>query len=81
MKNVNEKREENLRNFCDNVRFLREREGLTKLEMARKLQVSIRTVTMLERGIVPRRLSSTTVFNIYYEFGISPDDIFKKRLS
>jgi len=55
MKKINEKREENLRNFCDNVRFLREREGLTKLEMARKLKVGIRTVTMLERGIVPRR--------------------------
>ena len=81
MKNTIDKSKEQLLILCDNVRFLRKREGLSQKEMAKRLKVSVRSISMIEKGIIPDRLSCEIIFNIYFEFGISPNDLLKKRLA
>ena len=63
--------------FCENVRLLRKREGLTQKEMAERLKVSVRSISMIENGIVPKRLSCDILFKIHFEFGIDPTDLLK----
>ncbi len=66
--------------LCDNIRLLRERAGLTQKEMAKRLGVSIRSISMLEKGSVPKRLSCEVIFRLALEFEASPTDLLKKRL-
>lgn len=73
-------KKEQLLIVCDNIKFLRKKAGYSKKRMAETLDVSVRTISMLERGIVPERLSCQLLFNAQAEFGINPTDLLKKRL-
>ncbi|MBQ7896984.1 MAG: helix-turn-helix transcriptional regulator [Clostridia bacterium] len=64
-------------NFCKSVKKLREENNLTKAEMAKKLKISVKTLTMIERGIVPPRLSCGIVIYIYKEFGVCADELIE----
>jgi len=63
--------------FCSNIRALREREGLSKAAMAKRLHISVRTLTCLERGELPPRLDCCIIFAICDEFDISISDLFR----
>lgn len=80
MKNIGKKSEARLLIFCENVRLLRKREGLTQKEMAKRLKISVKSLSRIEKGTVPPRLSCEIVVNIYFEFGIDTSDVLKKRL-
>ena len=80
MRNIEKENQEQLLNFCDNVRLLRRRAGLTKKEMAKRLGVGVGSISMLEKGVVPKRLSCEVLFRLALEFGVSPTDLLKKRL-
>ena len=81
MRKISEENRAQLLALCENVKFLRKRDGLSKQEMARKLRISIRSLSMLEKGIIPERLSCDLLINIYFAFGISPTDILKGHIS
>ncbi len=63
--------------FCQNIKKIREKEKLSKKEMAKRLEIGVKSLTMLENGIIPKRLSCKFIFRIEDEFNILPKNIFK----
>ena len=45
--------------------------------MAKRLEIGVNSLTMLENGIIPKRLSCELIFKIEDEFDILPKNIFK----
>lgn len=80
MRNIEKENHKQLLILCDNVRILRRRAGLTQKEMAKRLGVGVGSISMLEKGVVPKRLSCEVLFRLALEFGASPNDLLKKRL-
>ncbi|MBQ3508079.1 MAG: helix-turn-helix transcriptional regulator [Clostridia bacterium] len=76
MKANNEKQ---IRIFCENLRKLRKATGLSLADMAQRLQIGRSTLSSLERGILPPRLSCTILFRIQHEFHIEPKDMFQEK--
>jgi len=66
-----------LKVFCENVKILRKRYGLTQKEMAEICNVGVRSIAMLEKGILPERLSASILFRLSYYFKIAMKDLFK----
>lgn len=62
--------------FCGNVKRLREGKGLTRKEMAARLGIGVGTLTRLEKGEIPPRLSVSVVCRICREFDIYPKELF-----
>lgn len=62
--------------FCNNVKRLREGQGLTRKEMAARIGVGVETLTRLETGEIPPRLSVSVVCKISREFNIHPGELF-----
>ena len=62
--------------FCENVKALRQRENLSKKEMAKRLGIGVGSLTQLERGTLPPRLRCNVLLKIYNCFGVSPDRMF-----
>ena len=63
--------------FCKNIKALREYCDLSKNEMSKNLGISVKTLEMIESGIIPKRLSCKIVYRIYDKFDILPQNIFK----
>lgn len=62
--------------FCENVRRLRRKSNLTKAEMAKKLNISLYSLSLIEKNTLPERLSASIIIKIYSEFKILPKDLF-----
>ena len=62
--------------FCKNVKKLRENYGYSKLKMAKILGIGIKSLSLIERGILPPRLKCEVLIRIANHFGISPSDMF-----
>ena len=77
MKRSNIRNNEELKNFCANVVKLRERNNLSKKEMAKILKIGTKSLTAIESGIVPMRLGTGVIFRIHHIFGIKPCDVFR----
>lgn len=63
--------------FCQNIKKLREAEKLSKKDMSKRLGIGVKSLTMLENGIIPKRLTCKIVFKIQDEFNIHPKNMFK----
>jgi len=63
-----------------NIAGLRRREGLSLGEMARQLGIGKNTLVRLEQGKLPPGLSVTVLFRIQAQFGVTPKELFSKRL-
>lgn len=66
--------------FCENIKYLRSANNLSKTTMTKKLGVCKKTLESLEKGVVPKRMSYKVLQNIYSNFGIKPDDILSNIL-
>ena len=64
-------------NFCENVKKLRVENNLTKKAMAEKLNVTTRTIRMLENHQIPATLTVEFVFKIIRIFNVDGADLFK----
>ena len=64
-------------NFCENVKKLRVENNLTKKAMAEKLNVTTRTIHMLENHQIPVTLTVEFVFKIIRTFNVDGADLFK----
>lgn len=62
--------------FCKNIRALRKYYNLSKEKMARLLGISVTSLTKIENGKVPDRLSCNILVRIYNIFGIKMSEIF-----
>ena len=73
-KNINDE----ISNFTNNIAYLRKKNGLSKKEMAKALNISIYALNKMERGDIPKRISVDIIFNLQKQFKISPEKQFKK---
>jgi len=62
--------------FCQNVKMLRERHGLSKKEMAEILGIGAASLTKIEQGIIPDRASVSIVIKLSQHFHIEPHKLF-----
>lgn len=64
-------------NFCDNLKKLRVENNLTKKAMAEKLNVTPRTIRMLENYEIPTTLTVEFVYKVIRTFNVDGSDLFK----
>lgn len=62
--------------FAGQVKRIRKESGVSQKEMAVLLGIGIPTLSKIERGVLPPRLSCSVIFRIQQQFGIHPKDLF-----
>ena len=62
--------------FCQNIKRLREKNRLSKRQMARILHIGTKSLTMLENGIIPPRMDVAVLIYISSYFRVRPDMLF-----
>ncbi len=62
--------------FCTNVRNLRKMYNLTKEQMSKVMGIGIHSLNLIEKGIIPQKLSINAVFALARYFRIPPKNIF-----
>ena len=62
--------------LCQNIKFLRQKHKLSKNKMSQILGIGTKTLTQIENGILPPRMSSEPLFRIQSHFGIRPQQLF-----
>ena len=67
--------------FCENIKFLRTKNNLTKKEMACKLGIGVQSITKIESGTLPRSVNAITLYRIHKAFDISIESLLETRLS
>ena len=67
-------------NFTHNVAWLRKHHGLTKKEMAQMLGIGVSSLTKLENGIVPQRMTTEVLNQLCTHFHVDLSDLFAIRL-
>ena len=80
MKNMTGESIKQLMMFCKNVRLLRKLVGCSQKEMAKRLGISVKSLSKIEKGQVPPRLSCLVLFIIQHEFGVEPTRLLKCSL-
>jgi transcriptional regulator with XRE-family HTH domain len=65
--------------FCKNFKKLREKEKLSKRKMAKILGIGVSSITLIENGTVPKRLSFKVMLEIYNNFGITPQEMISEN--
>ena len=63
-------------NFCRNIVCLRKKYGLTQNQMAQIMEVSVYSVRLLERGILPKHLPYTVLYPLCDHFNLPADAFF-----
>ena len=64
--------------LCENVKRLRKRENLSKKEMARLMGIGVRSITMLENGVLPIRMKANALWYLKWRFGITIEELLSK---
>lgn len=65
-----------LRTLCENLKILRIRNHLTQEEVARRLNIGVKSVRMLERGALPERAGCELLFRAASVFCVSVKELF-----
>lgn len=73
-------KEEAIKQLCTNLRFLRERTGLSKTRMAKIMGVTTATLTKIEEGTLPRRTGVKSLLRLSDRFGIRLNHFFVPSL-
>ena len=66
--------------LCHNIFALRKSRGLSKKKMAEILCIGTKSLTALEGGTIPERMSCAVLFRAAEFFGVSVDDLLLKEL-
>ena len=64
--------------FCENIKRIRIARRLSKKEMAKALMISVKSLTLIEKGILPKRLTTEVFVCIQKEFSIPPCKLFSE---
>lgn len=70
--------QEELLNFCHNVKAVRQNKNLSKAKMAKVMGIGIHGLNLIENGVFPERLGINAVVKFCFTFGISLKDAFTK---
>ena len=62
--------------FCQNIKALREKNGISKKEMAKILEVGVKSLSEIEQNILPPRLKVDIISKLSKHFKISPRELF-----
>jgi DNA-binding XRE family transcriptional regulator len=62
--------------FCENVKRLREENGLSKKELSKIMGIGVGSLTKIESGCIPKRLSWTSAVRLAHFFEIMVQDLF-----
>ena len=62
--------------FFENIRYLRKKHRLTQKQMAEILGIGIKSLSLIERGILPPRLSGAVLLRAEEYFKIPLKDMF-----
>lgn len=62
--------------FCENVRWIKEKEGLSDRQLASILQIGLYSTRKLLKGELPGRMSVDVVFHIARHLGCRPSEVF-----
>ena len=65
-----------LKGLCKNICYLRKKNGLTQREMAERLNISLYSLRMIERGIIPKNLSCEILYYLQLHFFLDIADLF-----
>ena len=65
-----------LKVLCKNIYYLRQKNGLTQREMAGRLNISLYSLRMIERGIIPKNLSCEILYYLQLHFFLDIADLF-----
>ena len=65
-----------LETLTHNLRWLRKRNGSSQKTMAGILKIGVGSLSKLEHGVIPPRLSVEFVFAVHDHFGIAPSALF-----
>ncbi len=71
-------KEQSFREFSKRLTLLRKQNGLTQKEMTKILEISVSTLSKIEKGELPPRLSVEILFQIHDHFGIPPHKQLEK---
>ena len=63
--------------LCQNIKDLREFYGISKKSMSKLLGISTKSLTILENGYIPKRMSVNIIIRICNIFNIMPSFILK----
>lgn len=66
--------------FCENIRYLRKIYGLSQKEMARRLNISVYMLRLIEKRVLSPRLSYKVLYTIEDVFGLSPSAVLETLL-
>ena len=65
--------------FCQNMKYLRQKKSLSQKEMAKILNISVKTLAKIESGILPPRLNANIIGAIRVTFNVPPTVIFSSK--
>lgn len=75
-KNVKEEIKKEKTTFCENVKLLREVCGLSKEEMIKICGIGINSLSKIESGVLPPKLSCVMIINLADYFKLNADMLF-----
>ena len=67
--------------LCENIKFLRIKNNLSKKEMAQKLGISDKSITKIESGDLPRSVNAITLYKIHKTFDVPLDSLLETKLT
>ena len=73
---INLKNDTQLKIFCQNIKILREKNGLNEKEMTKILGIGVNSLEKIEQGIIPHRTGVKIIFKISQHFKIEPHKLF-----
>lgn len=62
--------------FCKSIKNIRIINKMSKRQFAKMLHISEKSLSMIENGKMPPRLSTSVIMDIYDCFGIIPKKLF-----
>ena len=62
--------------FCKNVRFLRQKSGLSQKEMAAIMRIGVKSLRKIENGVFPPRLGIDAMFYLSRHFHLKIRQLF-----
>lgn len=63
--------------FCKNISYLRKKNNLSKTEMCKTIKIGLKSLNLIEIGIIPPKISCEIIFNISKAFHIEPKNLFE----
>ena len=66
--------------FCKNIKFLRERNQISKKMMCKILKIGAKSLNKIENGILPPRTRCDVLIRACCFFNLTPQDLLSKDI-